>query len=169
MRFNPQDSLGFQCALTFKLFTRALAQQLKGSGISPAQFIALAHLVDTGPMRQAELAECLSIAPPSAVRLIDRMQRDGWVMRTADPDDRRVWQVVPTDIAAVAWKKLSTHAQAIVNEAYRGIDPEKIALTRQVLEQMRANLDNQEAGISKNAGRSGAATKKILDGTNKAI
>lgn len=152
MQFHPQDSLGFQCALTFKCFTRALAKRLKGSGISPVQFIALAHLVAMGPMRQSELAEYLSIAPPSVVRLIDRMKRDGWVVRRSDPDDRRVWQVVPTDIAAAAWEKLSAHAQAIVDAAYRDIDPEEITLTRRVLERLRANLGIRTGGISPGSG-----------------
>lgn len=140
MSFDPQDSLGFQCALTVKFFTRALAKRLKGSGISPAQFIALAHLVALGPVSQAELADHLSISPPSAVRLVDRMERDGWVSRQADPGDRRVKLVIPTTHAAEVWEKISAHSRAIVERAYRGIDEREIGRTRRTLERLRENL-----------------------------
>ncbi|WP_461393996.1 MarR family winged helix-turn-helix transcriptional regulator [Deferrisoma sp.] len=138
--FNPRESVGFQCSLTFRAFTAALERRLRGSGVSRAQFMALAHLVGLGPMPQAELAAHLGITPASAVRLIDRMERDGWVERRPDPADRRVNRVAPTEKALAVWDQLSEHARGLLQDAYRGIPDGEIRRTIETLERIRANL-----------------------------
>ena len=50
LRLDPYESLGFHCGLTFKAFVGALEGKLKGTGVSPAQFVA--HLVAPGPLTQ---------------------------------------------------------------------------------------------------------------------
>ncbi len=142
--FNPRDSLGFQCSLTLRAFTAALDRRLGGSGISRAQFMALAHLVGVGPMPQAELAAHLGITPASAVRLIDRMERDGWVERRPAPEDRRVNLVAPTPKALAVWDDLSAHARALLERAYQGIPEEEVRRTIQTLERVRENLAGNE-------------------------
>ena len=140
---DPQESLGFHCALTFRAFTAALERRLAGSGVSATQFVALAHLIALGPMVQASLAGRLGITPASAVRLIDRMERDGWVARQADPEDRRVKRVVPTDEARAMWRSVSRHGRAVLGQAYRGIEPQEITRAMHLLERVRANLEKE--------------------------
>jgi len=137
---DPRESLGFHCALTFRAFTAALERRLAGSGVSPTQFVALAHLIALGPMPQAELAGHLAITPASAVRLVDRMERDGWVVREADPADRRVKRVVTTAEARRVWGRISRHGRAVVDEAYKGIEAAEIARVMELLARVRANL-----------------------------
>jgi hypothetical protein len=62
-RFDPYESLGFHCNMTFKAFFGALEENLRGTGVSPAQFVALAQLIACGPLSQAELVSRLSITP----------------------------------------------------------------------------------------------------------
>ena len=88
-RSNPYESLGFHCNLTLKAFVAALEGRLKGTRLSPAQFLALAHLTALGPLSQSALSNLLSITHATTVRLVDRMGRDGWVTRQPDPDDGR--------------------------------------------------------------------------------
>lgn len=140
MTFNPKDSLGFQCVQTYKAFEKALAERLKGSSISPTQFIALAHLVALGSMPQNQLANHLSIAPASMVSLVDRLERDGWVRREPNASDRRVKQLVVTKKARSVWKDFSVYSEALVRQAYKGIDPQEILITQRVLKQLRTNL-----------------------------
>ena len=75
-RFDPHESLGFHCNLTLKAFLCAWERKLKGTGVSPTQIQALAHIVASGPLSQSELVKRLSITPASGVRLVDRMVRD---------------------------------------------------------------------------------------------
>src|SRR6266581_9491880 len=102
-RFHPHESLGFHCNLTLKAFIGSWEEKLKGTGISPAQVCALAQLIDSGALSQSKLVERLSIRPATGVRLVDRMERDGWVERQPDPQDGRVKLVVLTKRATEIW------------------------------------------------------------------
>jgi len=139
-RLDPYESLGFLCNLTFKAFVSVLDGRLKGTRVSRAQFLALAHLTALGPLSQRALSNLLSIAPATAVRLVDRMERDGWVTRQTDPDDRRVKFVVPTERAAKVWEDVSRSGRATLEQAYQGIHPEEIESVKRVLERVRRNL-----------------------------
>jgi MarR family transcriptional regulator for hemolysin len=139
-RLDPYESLGFHCNLTLKAFIAALEVKLKDTGVTPVQHMALAHLTALGPLSQAELADRLSITPATTVRLVDRMERDGWVTRQSDPEDARVKRIVLTDNAAEVWEKVSKAARALLDEAYRGLHPAEIETVKRVLERVRKNL-----------------------------
>ena len=142
--FDPHKSLGFQCELTLKAFLRNLSQRLDGTGISPRQFRVLAHLMADGAQTQTELCELLSISPPSMVKLIDRMARDGWVVRKADETDRRVNKVVCTAQANQIWEDATIHSTKLLEQAYRDIDPSEIDSVIGLLTQIRKNLETPE-------------------------
>ncbi len=139
-RLDPYESIGFLCNLTFKAFVSVLEHKLRGTNVSRAQFLALAHLTALGPLSQRQLSSLLSIAPATAVRLVDRMERDGWVTRQPDPDDRRVKRVVPSDRAAEVWAEVSQSGRATLEQAYQGISREDIETVKRILERLRHNL-----------------------------
>lgn len=138
--FNPLESLGFHCNLTFKSFSAVLEQRLGGSGVSRVQFMALAHLIALGTMPQKDLAQLLSITSASTVRLVDRLTRDGWAERIPAPDDRRVKLIAPTPKAVEAWEGMSDHAEKITAQAYVGLTRKEIDGVKAVLKKVRENL-----------------------------
>ncbi len=138
--FNPLESLGFHCNLTFKAFSAVLEKRLADTGVSRMQFMALAHLIVLGDMPQKDLAELLSITSASTVRLVDRLCRDGWAERWSDPADRRIKRIAPTDKAVEAWDEISFHAREITARAYAGVTPEEIDMVKTVLQKVRNNL-----------------------------
>jgi DNA-binding MarR family transcriptional regulator len=139
-KLDPYESLGFHCALTFKAFVAVLEDKLKGTGVTQAQFLALAHLTALGPLSQADLANRLSITGATTAKLIDRMERDGWVTRRPDPQDGRVNLVTPTPQTAHAWEKVSLVGRELLEQAYRGVHPSEIETVKRVLAHMRHNL-----------------------------
>src|SRR6185295_12961479 len=69
---------------------RALVDaRLKAFGLTEATWRPLLHLSKfPAPPRQTDLAESLSIEGPSLVRLLDTLERDGYILRCADSDRR---------------------------------------------------------------------------------
>ncbi len=137
---DPYESLGFHCNLTLKAFIAALEVKLRGTGVSPVQHMALAHLTALGPLSQTELADRLSITPATTARLVDRMERDGWVTRRSDPEDGRVNRIVLTEKAAEVWENVSRAARLLLEEAYKGVHPAELEMVKRVLERVRRNL-----------------------------
>ena len=84
---------------------RRLRVEDEALGISAPRLSALSVLVFAGPRRVGELAEAEQVEPPTMTRLVDGMERDGYVVRTADPDDRRAVIVRATAKGTRALKK----------------------------------------------------------------
>jgi len=84
---------------------RRLRVEDEALGISAPRLSALSVLVFAGPRRVGELAEAEQVEPPTMTRLVDGMERDGYVAREADPEDRRAVIVRATAKGVRALKK----------------------------------------------------------------
>lgn len=138
---DPYESIGFHCSLTYRSFARVLENRLHEAGIKPSQFFALSHLIALGAMPQVELAAYLSISSVTVVKLIDRMERDGWVVRKPSIEDRRVKQVFLTKKAEAQWKDLTVIARSVIEQAHQGITKNEINTVKKILNKIRKNLN----------------------------
>ena len=62
--------------------------------LTPSQLAALSHL--DAPRSQRELAESLHFDASNITDIVDRLEARGLVVRTVDPDDRRIRRIVRT-------------------------------------------------------------------------
>jgi DNA-binding MarR family transcriptional regulator len=75
---------------------RRLRVEDEALGISAPRLSALSVLVFAGPKRIGELAQIEQVEPPTMTRLVDGLQRDGYVTRSPDPNDARAVRVEAT-------------------------------------------------------------------------
>lgn len=83
----------------------ATARQLRGVyddrmsalDLNLTQASFLAYVAEFGAHSQVELAERLGLGRAAAGTVVDQLERRELVVRTADPDDRRVWRIELTD------------------------------------------------------------------------
>lgn len=68
---------------------RGLRRQDVEMGLGTARASALSVIVFRGPIGIGELARIEQVRAPTMTRLVDRLQRDGLVVRERDPEDRR--------------------------------------------------------------------------------
>ena len=87
-----------------------------------------------------QIAEMLRIEPSGVVRLLDRMERAGWITRESDPADRRRKIVRPTEKVGPVWQTIKSHGMRARERGLRGLTPEQIETTRDVLRRIRQNL-----------------------------
>lgn len=64
--------------------------------VTLTQYRTLVVLCSRGPQGMAALAEALSVTPPTASRLCERLVRKGLVRRRTDRNDRRQVRIAPT-------------------------------------------------------------------------
>src|SRR5687767_13962332 len=93
-----------------------LAERMRPAGVGIGPWAVLLFLWARDGMSQAELARVIAIEPPTMVRTIDRMVRDGLVTRVADPADGRISRIHLTDRGRTHRDELVPLATA-VNEA----------------------------------------------------
>ncbi len=86
---NPLRSFGFLLKDVSRLYTQRFEQRAGALGLTLPQCKALVHLAEREGISQAQLSESADIDPMTLVRILDRMESDGWLERRSDPADRR--------------------------------------------------------------------------------
>jgi DNA-binding MarR family transcriptional regulator len=83
-----------------------LESKLSDVGLSLAKLAALNRLTEAGEsLPLGQLAERLSCVKSNVTQLVDRLEADGLVSRTGDPNDRRSRLAVLTDAGRKAYAK----------------------------------------------------------------
>ena len=116
---------GRGCALTLLLLDAARAVEarveraLADEGLSLAKLGALRHLaLAEAPLTLTQLAERHCCGRSNVTALIDRLEADGFVERTVDPNDRRNVRAALTEPGRRAFERASD----ILAEHERAID-----------------------------------------------
>ncbi len=140
LQYDFEESLGYWIFSTAHAMSRALNEELSAHGITYRQWEVLAWLSYLGEVSQIELAESMRIEAPTLVGLLDRMERDDWIQRVQDPNDRRKKLIRPTDRVEPVWNRMVECAQRIRLRAREGLSLEQLDQLRDTLAAMRANL-----------------------------
>jgi len=111
--FVIEDSLGYLVNRAARSMAQQLADELRPAGVGIGQWAVLMFLWARDGMSQAELSRVVAIEPPTMVRNIDRMVRDGLVRREGDPDDRRITRIYLTDRGRALRDELVPKAAAV--------------------------------------------------------
>lgn len=95
--FAIDDSLGYLVNRVARMMAHELAEELRPAGVGIGQWAILMFLWARDGLTQAELSRLVAIEPPTMVRTIDRMVRDGLVTRRRDARDGRITRIHLTD------------------------------------------------------------------------
>jgi DNA-binding MarR family transcriptional regulator len=93
--------------------------RLSDVGLSLAKLAALHRLTEAGDsLPLGQLAERLSCVKSNVTQLVDRLEADGLVNRTGDPNDRRSRLAVLTDAGRAAYAKGSEIKTQVERELF---------------------------------------------------
>ena len=77
--------------------TRAISRDLTAAGLPDLSVYDALWTLYKQPLRVNQLADEVVLSPTAMSRFVDRLERDGYVRREPDPEDRRALQVTITD------------------------------------------------------------------------
>lgn len=133
-------NFGFILKNIERLYTKrfeALACELS---LTLSQCKALFHLSRNEGISQKRLAEIAEIEPMTLVRILDRMQSDGWVERRPDPHDRRARTLYVTAGAKPVLEQIDRLSAQMRSEALSGLGAEQRNQLMGLLEHVYQNL-----------------------------
>jgi DNA-binding MarR family transcriptional regulator len=76
---------------------RHFIRYARKTGLSMSNFGALFHLYHRGSSGVTELGDHLGVTSAASSQMLDRLVQQKLILRTEDPDDRRVKQIALTD------------------------------------------------------------------------
>jgi DNA-binding MarR family transcriptional regulator len=117
--------------------------------ITEAQFNALMILWDyrAVSLRQHELAELLVVNRASMGGVIDRLERNGWVKRTADPQDRRASVVVLTERGIEKLNEVRTPYYRLLAATFEDMGRDELLAVMEFNDGLRKRLDALPAAV----------------------
>ena len=118
------------------MFDRALAPL----GITRSQWWVLAFISRKDGLPQTQLANELDVGKVAVGALIDRLETSGFVIRQADPVDRRVKRVYVTKQAKGFLEKLRKETDKFNAKIVNGIDRKQLEAASDALLAMKRNL-----------------------------
>jgi DNA-binding MarR family transcriptional regulator len=135
-----QDYLGFQLLQAHKAHRARAEAALNKLGLHTGQEMLLLRLWTEEGIPQSQLAAAMGVEPPTATKMLQRMEHAGLIERRPDPEDARVSRVYLTPRGRAleqpvleVWKQLEAQTVA-------GLSVIEQALLRRLLMQMVANL-----------------------------
>ncbi|GAA4431711.1 MarR family transcriptional regulator [Bremerella cremea] len=146
LRYDFEDSLGYWVFSVAHLMTRAMNDELGKLGITYRQWEVLCWLSYMGEITQSELADQMRIEAPTLVGVIDRMERDGWIVRETDPTDRRKKIIRATEKVEPMWEQMVACAASVRSKALRGLESEEVQKVKATLTTIRGNLLSELPG-----------------------
>jgi MarR family transcriptional regulator for hemolysin len=105
-----------------------------------AQCKVLAGIERNEGLSQVKLAESADTDPMTLVRILDRMERDGWVERRPDPVDRRARRLYLTPEAAPVIAEMWAIAEESRTQALDGLSAEQREQLLDLLLHVQGNL-----------------------------
>lgn len=121
-------------------------------GMTRAQWRALKTTRHYEGLSQAELADYLDMEPIPVGRVIDRLEKAGYIERRADPADRRRWRLYLTAKAHAIVDEMDVIADGLRDDALQGVDDAAFETLLRVLTQIKDNLAALDSAANEDKG-----------------
>ncbi|WP_299479528.1 MarR family transcriptional regulator [uncultured Roseibium sp.] len=144
MNFSRETSIGYLLNHLARLFSNALQQRIKPLGLSTGVFPVMIHLWENDGITQKQLVDLVGIEQATMANTLNRMERDGLVIRKKGPKDARERQVYLTELGLAlrdpALNEASTQNEALLAGLTGAEQRQLISLASKLL--MTLNMDS---------------------------
>ena len=147
---GPEDDgyIGYMLSDVARLMRTVFDRRMRELGLTRGQWLVLTRLYRRPGSSQTELADMLEIDRASAGRMIDRMEKNGWVERRADAGDRRINRLHLTGDARQVHADMWSVAEATVDDALSPLSAVERAQYTELTAKVKGQLQSLAGGAA---------------------
>lgn len=134
------DNPAFLATDVARLYRTTFDARMKGLGLGRAEWWLLSFLCYFEGSTQQTLAEVMDITKGGMGKLIDRLERDDLVQRSADGIDRRSKRVFLTELSRPLAAQVDAHSEQVVADSLASLSAAEIATLKRLLLKLRAGF-----------------------------
>lgn len=134
-----EEPIGLYVTRSAKSLSRAFDAALAEQGGSLPTWLVLASLAGGLRGSQRSIAAAVGIEGPTLTHHLGRMESDGLVVRTRDPENRRTHQVELTDAGRAHFGALLEVVQSFDRRLRRGFTADELEALRGLLGRLAGN------------------------------
>ena len=149
---DPSETMDLILANICHLHHARGQQLFESLGLYRGQPPVLKALWEQEGLTQTELAERLHNAPATMTKMLQRMEKAGFIQRRPDASDQRVTRVYLTDTGRAVQNQVEQTFRTMDEETFANLSVEDCVLLRRFLLQIRENLiqaAGREHGINR--------------------
>lgn len=117
MSDEDERHVGFLISDIARLMRTAFDRRVRKLGLTRSQWLVINRLYRKPGATQSELAEMLEVEKATAGRMVDRMEKKGWVVRRPDAADRRINRLHLTAESDLIQVRLAQISDRMVDDA----------------------------------------------------
>ncbi|WP_233832997.1 MarR family winged helix-turn-helix transcriptional regulator [Paraburkholderia sp. ZP32-5] len=140
-------SLGYYLTKARNVLVERTDRAVKPLGLTAQQIGVILMLSSRRASTPFELSRAMSYDSGSMTRLLDRLEKKGFIVRSRSNDDRRMVKLELTQQGHDAARQLPALGAAVLNEQLRGFTADDHATLIQLLSRFIANGLDGEAGM----------------------
>jgi len=137
---EQQEPMGRLLGTVCRLHHSRAFAVFEAIGLYRGQPAVLSMLTVCDGCPQTALAEHLHVSPPTISKMVQRMEKAGFVVRRADEHDQRVSRVHLTEAGRAVMDDVRRAMDELDAEAFAGLSDEERATFRALLTRIRDNL-----------------------------
>lgn len=136
----PDETIDYLLVQVGRLHRARADMLLEPFGLFRGQPPVIIALYASPGLTQGELAAQLRVTPATMTRLLQRMERAGFVARQSDAGDQRIFRFTLTVAGEAIRTTMMATLRKLEAETFAGLTPAEHAVLRHLLERLRANL-----------------------------
>lgn len=144
------QNLGMILADTARLHRKFYHGIFRSFGLHRGQHRLFFHMSETEGMTQTELADKMGITPATLTRMVQNLEKNGFLNRCPDPQDQRITRLVLTPRGREIRTEIKTRLREVDRIVYAPFSPEEretlAGMLRTVQEQLRRGMPPQGSG-----------------------
>jgi DNA-binding MarR family transcriptional regulator len=127
----------------------AVAERVKAqAGIGAGHFELLRYVRDHPDARVADLAAAFALGVGTTSKIVDRVEKEGWLERHPNPANRRSSLLALTPAGEAAVSRAEPAWQAALHELLSGaVTPEQLTALSEALGALRSDLERRHLGL----------------------
>lgn len=132
-----------------RIWRARIDNSLQCYGLSRAKWDVIMALEnrDEEGLSQRQLARLCGVEPPSIASLLERMEKEGWVVRRVCSDDRRSKRALLTSKAKAIRTDIREVSRQVEREVFANLAPQSYDEVKRSLRQLRDALEKTPTSI----------------------
>jgi DNA-binding MarR family transcriptional regulator len=135
-----RDDMGSLRRITGSQRLDRLIAVRSGVAIGVAAVAVLGKVIDDGPMRMSDLADAVRTHPAALTRQVQALEAEGYVERSADPNDGRASVVAVTSAGRLAHRRIEAANDELMAEQLDGWSAEELTSLVEQLDRLVTDL-----------------------------
>ena len=153
--------IGYVISDVARLMRTVFDRRVRRLGLTRAQWLVMTRLYRRPGASQSELAEMLEVEKATAGRLVDRLEKNGWVVRRPDAVDRRINRLYLTAEAERVQARMWSIAQATVDDALVALSSAERQQLEELMNRVKARLLTMTDREAEPAGAAAASAEAM--------